>query len=439
MCIGPQDTHEIVRTGEAAGPGVHAQAVRGAVRDAEMVSSGRGAASPERVFSKLMPMIEPTFKVLGDDSPVCQICREALEQGKSEKLGEGQFGRVYVVDKKITVLEDTAEVEGRKLVRRSMTHSCLAVKLLHDDLDEVHVADFRREMAVMRSLNHPNVVSLIAVSLEKRPLMLVSEFADSNLEAVLQRTVMLPFWRRLELSYDLARGLEYLHRRNVIHRDLKPANVLIVGVDSHAVDDESRSRAWESLPSDTCLCTRRQCQDAIVNYLGHVKICDFGLAIPTAVESPESEGKLATPTGNTGSYRFMAPEVHKNLHYGRQADIFSFGMIFYWMVEGQPPFNSKTGEEAAKLNSCNTRPSFKIGNVKKERYVSECIALTRKCWAASPSSRPSASEICDDLEVIMRMCPRPQSAVVAAKKALSKFSQGDSPPKKTGWMKSLFS
>ena len=48
--------------------------------------------------------------------------------------------------------------DGTKLVRRSVTHGCLAVKLLHDDLDEAHVADFRREMAVMRSLNHPNVV-----------------------------------------------------------------------------------------------------------------------------------------------------------------------------------------------------------------------------------------------------------------------------------------
>ena len=195
----------------------------------------------------------------------------------------------------------------------------------------------------MRSLNHPNVVTLLAVSLERRPLMLVSEYADGNLEAVLQRPVMLPFWRRLELAYGLALGLEYLHRRHVIHRDLKPANVLIVGVDSHAVEGESRARAGapagSCLPPHTSLRARRQCADAIVNYLGRVKICDFGLAIPTSVASD-----ARALTGNTGSYRFMAPEVHRNLHYGRKADIFSFGMIFYctW-PRARPPRRRSPG------------------------------------------------------------------------------------------------
>ena len=100
------------------------------------------------------------------------------------------------------------------------------------------------------------------------------------------------------------------------------------------------------------------------------------------------------------------------------------------MVEGQPPFNSKTGEEAADLTATDTRPSFKIGRVKQEPYVGACVELTRRCWAAAAARRPEASEICDELEAIMRQCPRPPAAARAAERALAKF--GEEEPRADG-------
>ena len=60
------------------------------------------------------------------------------------------------------------------------------------------------QMQFLRKFSHPNVLALLGVSENTRPLMLITEYGDTNLEAVLQRQIMLPLWRRLEFAYDFA-------------------------------------------------------------------------------------------------------------------------------------------------------------------------------------------------------------------------------------------
>lgn len=372
-----------------------------------------------------------TIPILTVCVSVCRLCRT------TQKLGSGQFGAVYLIDSPLTIpAAEIVMTDGRTLTRPAAEHGSAAVKILHDteattarDID-----DFRREMSVLRGLHHPNILTLLGFSEKARPLMLITEYADTSMERVLQRHVMLPLWRRLELAYDFAMGLEYLHSKSVIHRDLKPANLLIVGVQSHADFDGAvvpRSRDDNSLPLISTARTRDKAHEDVVNYLGHLEICDFGLAISTVSSSP-SEKKAVTPTGNTGSYRFMAPEVHLNQAYDAKADIFSFGMILYWIVDGQPPFTNRTGEQAADLNAGDTRPTFKTQHNAREGAgtgrgavidtVSRAVKLVKRCWAAQPEDRPNASAICDSLEAAMKECPRPPAAIAATQRALQRWT-----------------
>ena len=234
----------------------------------------------------------------------------------------------------------------------------------------------------------------------------------------------------MEFAYDFAMGLEYLHSKKVIHRDLKPANLLVMGVQSfydNGGGHVSRERPDMSIPIETHVHARDKLYEDVIKYLGHVEICDFGLAVPFAncVSTPVSL------SGNTGSYRFMAPEVSLNERYDLKADIFSFGMILYWLIEGQPPFNNKTGEEAAAMAAENSRPTFKSQNVLKE--TRDAIALAKRCWSPNSFKRPSASEICKSLErIIHNVCPRPEAAKKAAEKARAKAialkDKGSKPP-----------
>ena len=52
-------------------------------------------------------------------------------------------------------------------------------------------------------------------------------------------------------------------------------------------------------------------------------------------------------TGETGSYRFMAPEVFRHEEYDESVDVYSFSMIFYYMLRGQPPFMALGGVDGA--------------------------------------------------------------------------------------------
>lgn len=88
-------------------------------------------------------------------------------------------------------------------------------------------------------------------------------------------------------------------------------------------------------------------------------------------------------TGETGSYRFMAPEVYRHENYNETVDVYSYGMIFFYLIAGRPPWPTLPGLEAVKRAATEgDRPNI-------PRDLDQRLQnLMKECWDDNPSMRP---------------------------------------------------
>eukprot|EP00475_Leptophrys_vorax_P030470 TRINITY_DN45696_c0_g1_i1.p1 TRINITY_DN45696_c0_g1~~TRINITY_DN45696_c0_g1_i1.p1 ORF type:complete len:223 (-),score=14.16 TRINITY_DN45696_c0_g1_i1:181-765(-) len=147
----------------------------------------------------------------------------------------------------------------------------------------------------------------------------------------------------LRVALDVAKGMDFLHKNNIIHRDLKAANLLM---------DENEV----------------------------VKVADFGVA--------RVKANSGVMTAETGTYRWMAPEVIEHRAYDHKADIFSFGITVWEMLTGKLPYPDLTPLQAAvSVVQRGLRPPIPKGTHPR------LAELLQRSWATNPSERPEFSEI----------------------------------------------
>ncbi|KAG5087900.1 hypothetical protein JHK86_000512 [Glycine max] len=243
----------------------------------------------------------------------------------------------------------------------------VAVKRILPSLsdDRLVIQDFRQEVNLLVKLRHPNVVQFLGAVTDRKPLMLITEYLrGGDLHKYLKDKGALSPSTAINFGLDIARGMAYLHNEPnvIIHRDLKPRNVLLVNSSAD-----------------------------------HLKVGDFGLSKLIKVQSAHDVYKM---TGETGSYRYMAPEVFKHRRYDKKVDVFSFAMILYEMLEGEPPFSNYEPYDGAKYVAEGHRPSFR-----GKGYIPELRELTEQCWDADMKQRPSFIEIIKQLEKIKENLP----------------------------------
>lgn len=171
------------------------------------------------------------------------------------------------------------------------------------------------EVAILRRLNHPNIIKLIEFHQEidyythsgrmEKVVAIVLEYASGgNLYDYLASMSKSNHEIARTYFHQLINALEYCHNEGIAHRDLKPANLLL---------------------------------DANLN----LKIADFGFASP--ISGPNNDGKLR---GFTGTEGYMAPEILlKEPYSGPAADLFACGVILFNMISCKEPF-----PEANKTN-----------------------------------------------------------------------------------------
>ncbi|XP_062101055.1 serine/threonine-protein kinase STY46-like isoform X2 [Humulus lupulus] len=228
----------------------------------------------------------------------------------------------------------------------------VAIKVFRTEhLNETIQREFAQEVDIMRKVQHKNVVQFIGASTRPPSLCIVTEFmSGGSLYDFLQQSGVLPLQFLLRVAIDVSNGMNYLHQNNIIHRDLKAANLLM---------DEN----------------------------GVVKVSDFGVA--------RVQAQSGVMTAETGTYRWMAPEVIEHRPYDQKADVFSFGIMLWELLTGKLPYENLTPLQAAVgVVHKGLRPTI------EEHTDPMLVELMESCWQREPSLRPQFSEILEILQSI---------------------------------------
>jgi len=190
----------------------------------------------------------------------------------------------------------------------------LAIKVVSPRLtgDKDFLDRFRTEAVITRKLRHPNAVRLddFDITEDGRPFIVMEYVRGDALRTVLQKNVLLPVPRALDIARQVALALGAAHALGIVHRDIKPDNVLLV-----------------AQPDGADL----------------VKVLDFGIA---KVYDGEAETKNYTPTKTgivLGTPQYLSPEQasgEKGSNVDGRADLYALGVMLYEMITSELPFQS---------------------------------------------------------------------------------------------------
>ncbi len=218
----------------------------------------------------------------------------------------------------------------------------VAVKTIRDSMNRVVLDLFRRECAVLASLNHPNIVDIYDIGEfedkgTKKPYFVMPLLPGAPLSALLTgQTQRLTPERVVEIMTQALRGLQAAHEKGLVHRDLKPSNIFVL-------DDDS------------------------------VKIIDFGVAHLTDTHST---------VGLKGTLFYMAPEQLEMQTSTALSDIFSMGVVCYEILTRRRPFTGSTNEELVDAIRRHIPPPASDLNPAVNTSLSQIIhaAMAKQPW-----------------------------------------------------------
>uniref|UniRef100_A0AAQ4S128 MAP/microtubule affinity-regulating kinase 3 n=1 Tax=Gasterosteus aculeatus aculeatus TaxID=481459 RepID=A0AAQ4S128_GASAC len=234
-----------------------------------------------------------------------------------------------------------------KLARHILTGREVAIKIIDKtQLNPTSLQKLFREVRIMKTLNHPNIVQLFEVIETEKTLYLIMEYASGGevFDYLVAHGRMKEKEARAKFR-QIVSAVHYCHLKNIVHRDLKAENLLL---------------------------------DADAN----IKIADFGFS------NEFTEGsKLDT---FCGSPPYAAPELFQGKKYdGPEVDIWSLGVILYTLVSGSLPFD---GQNLKELRERVLRGKYRV-----PFYMStDCEGILRRFLVLNPAKRCSLDQIMKD-------------------------------------------
>lgn len=256
------------------------------------------------------------------------------------RLGQGGMAEVYLA-------------EQLSLCRR------VAFKVLRSNLalDANYIRRFRVEAQTVASLVHPNIVQVYDVGVIEGVHYIAQEYVlGKNLKQVMQSEKSLPLRTSISIMRQVASALERAARSNIVHRDIKPENILLTSG-------------------------------------GEVKVADFGLARSeksVSLELTQDNTALGTPL-------YMSPEQIEARDIDARSDIYSYGVTFYQLFAGRPPFEGESPIQVA-WKHVHSPPTPLSESALNSDLPRELLDIIHKALAKRVEDRyQTAAEILRDL------------------------------------------
>lgn len=224
--------------------------------------------------------------------------------------------------------------------------------------DEERVRRFRREVGVMREVDHPSLVQVIDEGVyNKCPFMVREYIPGETLATLLQREGRVAHEQAASIGADIADALRHLHACGIIHRDITVRNVIVRGSDGRAfLDDSSAAFRIDDLTDTT-----------------HRLL----VGLPAHMPPELFEGRALTPA----------------------SDVYSFGCLMYHILAGEPPFAGATVREF--LDRQLTLAPRQLSEVRDDLPAGWDELIVRRCLAREMAQRPQAmDEVAAGLEAL---------------------------------------
>ncbi|XP_019160429.1 PREDICTED: probable serine/threonine-protein kinase DDB_G0277165 [Ipomoea nil] len=249
------------------------------------------------------------------------------------------------------------------------------------------IGALRPEIATVMSLSHPNVLQYHCgfYDEERKEGFLVMELMSKSLDMHIKensgqrKRMSFSIPVAVDVMLQIARGMEYLHSRNIFHGELNPSNILLRPMSS---------------PGETYF---------------HSKVSGFGLSM---MKSQYTFRNCPRASGGVDPVIWYAPEVlaeqeqprgssKSGAKFSEKADVYSFGMLCFQILTGKAPFEEGErplqGDKMVHSLMAGERPLFPYPLPK---YLTNLI---RKCWHTSPNARPGFSSVCRILRYIKKV------------------------------------
>lgn len=359
-----------------------------------------------------------------------------------DKIGSGTYGRVYKVEELRTGI-----TRAMKIIKKKDIQSEKEAKPKENEMLLTEKNEFLDEIKILNSLEHPNIIKMIDYFYDNNFVYIILEFFPyGDLCDEISNWKIYSEEKACQIIYQILIGLNYLHSNCIIHRDLKPENIILIkneksssnsknslynynnnfsdygkklffnyedhktdkylgNVNLQINDNKEKKLLNESIYNDYIYIHKNNNNnnDSSINIKNkliyesnlqkseiknannpntcvNIKIIDFGTG--KVIEKNKYLHSI------NGTPHYLAPEMI-NSYYDEKVDIWSCGVIFYFMLVGYLPFKGKTVTE---LIETIERGKYEMNNNDWKNISTEVKHLLRCMLTYCPKKRISASD-----------------------------------------------